>query len=393
MRVGVFLELGSPTAGGGYRFQDDVFAAFVAAAQASQHEFVVVCDAEMAAALAGGMPPNVTIRTLTAPRVPCGELLQRVPLLRRYVARRVEVQPVPEGVDFMWFVGAPGRVAEVPYATVVWDLQHRSHSWFPEVSARGQWDHRERLYQAVLQRASIVIVGTEVGKSEVILFYGVPAERIIVLPHPTPAFALNAVPAEIDLEKKYGLLRPFIFYPAQFWAHKNHVNLLHAVARLRERSDLNLQLALVGSDQGNRAHVEERIRALGLAHQVKMLGFVPQADLVHLYRSCLALTYVSFCGPENLPPLEAFALGCPVIAADIPGAREQLGEAALFVRPEDPEHIAQAIERLAGDADLRQRLIQAGLGRARRFTADDFVRGVLAALDRFEVVRRSWAPG
>jgi glycosyltransferase involved in cell wall biosynthesis len=147
----------------------------------------------------------------------------------------------------------------------------------------------------------------------------------------------------------------------------------------------------VGSDQGSRAHVEEPDRSLALSGQVKMLGFVPQADLVHLYRSCLALTYVSFCGPENLPLLEAFALGCPVIAADIAGAREQLGEAALFVRPEDPEHIARAIEQLAGDDALRQRLARAGLGRARRFTADDFVRGVFAALDRFEAVRRSWA--
>jgi glycosyltransferase involved in cell wall biosynthesis len=43
------------------------------------------------------------------------------------------------------------------------------------------------------------------------------------------------------------------------------------------------------------------------------------------------LRYPSFFGAENLPPLEAFALGCPVIAADMPGAREQLGDAAILV--------------------------------------------------------------
>jgi glycosyltransferase involved in cell wall biosynthesis len=112
---------------------------------------------------------------------------------------------------------------------------------------------------------------------------------------------------------------------------------------------------------------------------------------MQLYRGCVALTYVSFCGPENLPPLEAFAIGCPVIAADIGGAAEQLGEAAILVNPEDPAEIAKAIKRMMEDPAARQWLIEMGHARAARFTSTDFVRGMLSIFDRFESVRRSWA--
>ena len=122
---------------------------------------------------------------------------------------------------------------------------------------------------------------------------------------------------------------------------------------------------------------------------VSFLGFVPLEDLVALYRGAFALSYVTFFGPENLPTLEAFALGCPVIASDVSGAREQLGDAALFVDPRNPSEIAAAIKSLQDD-DLRRSLIDKGRARAERWTAKDFVRGVFNAFDEFEPVRRCW---
>ncbi len=125
---------------------------------------------------------------------------------------------------------------------------------------------------------------------------------------------------------------------------------------------------------------------------MRFLGFIAREDLLALYRNAMALVYPSFCGPENLPPLEAFAVGCVVLAVDVPGAREQLGDAALLVDPKDPVAIASAIRTLSEDSALRETLRQRGFARASRWTGKDYVKCVLSILDEFEAVRRCWRP-
>jgi glycosyltransferase involved in cell wall biosynthesis len=100
---------------------------------------------------------------------------------------------------------------------------------------------------------------------------------------------------------------------------------------------------------------------------------------------------MTFFGPDNLPPLEAFAFGCPVIASNVSGASEQLGDAALLVDPRDPDGIAKSILSLYQDPKLRLTLIQRGRERSQRWTAQDFVRGIFKLLDEFEPFRRCWA--
>jgi glycosyltransferase involved in cell wall biosynthesis len=291
----------------------------------------------------------------------------------------------------IWCMSHGTAFFDIPYIATVWDLEHRVKPWFPEITAAGLWSDREQGFAQDLPRATYVVVGTEVGRREVERFYGVPGERVRILPHPTPRFALEAGPqVGTGAAQRHGLRPGYLLYPAQFWAHKNHVNLLLGLKLLKEREGLALELALVGSDKGNRAHVERVIGECGLEGQVQMLGFVSQEDLVWLYREALALSYMSFSGPENMPPLEAFALGCPVVASRIAGAEEQLGAAALLVDPRDPADIARGIKAVHDDARLREELRAKGLARARRWTGREFVRGVFALLDEFEPVRRAW---
>jgi glycosyltransferase involved in cell wall biosynthesis len=137
--------------------------------------------------------------------------------------------------------------------------------------------------------------------------------------------------------------------------------------------------------------VRNRIDEMGLRDAVIVRGFVERAELIALYQHALALTYVSTCGPENLPPLEAFALGCPVIATDVPGAREQLGDAAVIVPQTDPAAIAQAILDVHGDPTRRAALVAAGRTLAAGRTAVDFARGLLAAVQPFAQKRKNWS--
>lgn len=167
------------------------------------------------------------------------------------------------------------------------------------------------------------------------------------------------------------------------------MNLLIAIKQLSDEG-LRIPLMLTGSDFGNQNFVKAKIHELGLDEQVKLLGFVETPELISLYQNALAMTYLSFFGPENLPPLEAFALGCPVIAAKVDGAEEQIGDAGLLVDPADPEAIADAIRGLYKDKNLRSDLIARGRAIATRWSSDDFVKGVFKILDEFEPIRRNW---
>jgi glycosyltransferase involved in cell wall biosynthesis len=392
LNVAVFAAFPAEHKGGGYTFETEILQSLEALqGEAAGHRFCVVSFDD------GGQQARVERR-----KIPRSAFIERAAaaVSRRLTGRVIVPRSMaaPEralrdmGADFVWFASAGAHFGvDLPYVTVVWDVEHRNYPYFPELSARGQWQIREAAYSTFLPRATYVITGTQVGRREVERFYGVPGERVRVLAHPTPRFALEAGPkVGAGAAQRHGLKPGYLVYPAQFWAHKNHVNLLLALKHLREREGLRPELALLGSDKGNQAHVERVIREAGLDGQVKMLGFVPQEDLVGLYREALALTYVSFCGPENMPPLEAFALGCPVVASRIGGAQEQLGDAALLVDPRDPADIARGIKAVHDDARLREELRTRGFARARRWTGREFVRGVFKLLDEFEPVRRAF---
>ena len=111
---------------------------------------------------------------------------------------------------------------------------------------------------------------------------------------------------------------------------------------------------------------------------------------LQLYRKAAALAYVSWCGPENLPPLEAFALGCPVVASDIPGADEQLGGSAILVDPGSPDAIAAALAKVISSSETRADMIKRGRKHAMRWTARHYVDGAFDRIDSFAPILRCW---
>lgn len=397
MHIGLITTRVSPHAGGAFTFERELLDALSRLSSSCDHQFSIIYRDGRVTDLGGGeIRPRgghrrAKLKSFAARSMP-------------WLARSWRRQSPGEGVhwldlyvqqleiDLAWFLSPAKRPLNVPYFTVVWDLQHRLQPHFPEVSSRGEWQVRESMYAQVLRRASGVIAGTEAGRAEIERFYQVPPERVHILPHPTPSFALR--PPEVDdtsVLNHFNLQPGFLLYPAQFWSHKNHAGLLQTLIILRERYQLTPTLVLVGSDQGNRTHVEKLCQRWNLSAQVRFLNFVSREQLIALYRQAACLSYVSFFGPENLPPLEAFALGCPVVASRVSGAEEQLADAAMLADPHCPQEIADAIARVLREPNLRQQLISLGHQRAKRFTGDDFVRGMLQAVDRFQNVRQCWA--
>ena len=393
MHVGAVIAGFDPQSGGGHTFEQEILWALKDAAPSSAHHFTVLAPSASAESLKQVLSGSLDVAAVPQHTGRVGSMLFReIEAVRAHWRRPSDLDRVARAqkIDFIWFISAHQQRTDLPYMTVVWDIQHRATPWFPEMSADGVWDSRDASHRWFLQRATKIVTGTEIGRAQLTQFFQIPFENVLILPHPTPSYALNAAPGEsASAVANLGMKKPFVLYPAQFWPHKNHANLLLAISDLKRRGQV-IHLGLVGSDKGNRKFVADLAAREGISEQVHFLGFVSREDLVALYRDALALTYVSWCGPENLPPLEAFALGCPVIASQIPGANEQLGEAVLMCEPGDPKSISSAVEELLVDAALRARLIAAGHARARRFSPSDYVAGAIGFLDQFATIRRCW---
>jgi glycosyltransferase involved in cell wall biosynthesis len=386
MRVGILSPIAPERIGGGYTFEQETFERVLELAPGSKHQFVIFegfrgSKAEIKA-------PGFKYVQLERP--PFDFLVVRK---RVYPWERSWIDDVlnREKIEFFLNTTFEAVTLKIPFLAIVWDLQHRLQPFFPEVSANGVWEGRENFYSQVLKRAAFVIVGTQAGKKEVQTFYGVPDENIRILPHPTPGFALEESARDSVELAKYNLPANYVFYPAQFWSHKNHAAILRAILHLKRTDNLSLPVVFTGSDQGNETYVRELVQQMQISDQVFFLGHVSRPTLKALYQNALALCYISFFGPENLPPLEAFGLGCPVIAADVPGASEQLGDAAIRVNPANELEIAQALKLLFHDRVKREELVRRGKERARRFTGRDFAKGLFDLLDEFEPIRRCWS--
>ncbi|OSQ31874.1 glycosyltransferase family 1 protein [Thalassospira sp. MCCC 1A03138] len=395
MKIGICLGNFHQDTGGAFTFQNEVFNAIFPFIRDSNHSFFALTENDTI--LKNNNEKSKEIEHLKIDTSSLDKFKNNLssysPLIRRLLRSPGPLQrtALKHELDLLWHVGGGAHeVTDTPYIATVWDLQHRMTPWFPEMSALGTWDAREQSYKYFLQRASFIITGTEVGKQELMQLYGIPAPRVRILPHPTPSFALSSAKQETDIRQKKGISGDYVVYPAQFWPHKNHANLLLALKELRERHETKLQLVLVGSNKGNENYIRQLAEDLGLTSQVVFCGFVSKSELIDLYQNAQMLVYPSICGPENLPPLEAFALGCPVAAADIPGAREQLKDAAIFFDPLAPSDIVKAIHTVYTQKSLALDLKKMGKIRAESWKPHDFCSGIYELIEEFSKIRRNW---
>jgi glycosyltransferase involved in cell wall biosynthesis len=400
MKVGFFLGGNIPQIGGNFTFEDTVFNALLNVE--SQHEFYVFYYGPGRRQESSSVTFVPLSRPVNGPRDMFKRdfLFRAFRVLRKIISRvwRMPVYPTPlerasreHQIELMWFLTHRFEEVSIPFATTVLDLAHRTHPFFPEVSAGGLWENREEHFRSTIPKAAYVITGTEAGKMEIMRFYHVREDRVKVLPFPVIDFTKYAGNTAPKVIKKFGISSPYLFYPAQFWPHKNHVVLLQAVKLLKEKYSLDFSLVFTGSDKGNMRFVKEKTAELGLEGKVHFLGFVSIEDLIGLYQNAFAMTYVSFFGPDNLPPLEAFALGCAVIAGNSAGAVEQMGDAALLIDQSSENQVADAVKRLHDAPEVRRILIEKGRSRIVNLSTYNYVNGIVSVIDEFASYRRCWS--
>ncbi len=282
-------------------------------------------------------------------------------------------------------------LVKIPAAIAIHDVHHRLNPQFPEVAQQGKYTMREYLNRRATKVAKYIFVDSEDSKQDIIDCYNVPADRVVVLRFVAPKYLGKNISKQQVEEflNKHNLPRKFIFYPAQFWRHKNHWNLVKALAILKKRNFI-APLALIGSKQeewGEFNRVMELIKDSGLEKQVYYLGYVDSDEVNILYRLAMAFVMPVLIGPTYIPILEAWQAECPVLYSNIKACKEQAGDAALLFDPTNPEEIAEKIELIWDNKGLRKQLIANGKERLRIWSWDNFKNKIKEIITDFEDIK------
>jgi len=314
---------------------------------------------------------------------PVGRQQQEADLNRRNRRQFVSEQLRHEGVELMLFP-SPLSIAfetDTPYVMAIHDLQHRLQPEFPEVSANGEWERREYLFRNGTRYATLLLADSEVGKEDILNFYedyGVTPDQVKVLPFLPACYLMPEISEEEcnRVRKTHQLPERYLFYPAQFWPHKNHMRIVQAVALLKDRG-MAVDVVFCGSSAGKiRSHTFREIMEFaaraGIERNIHYRGYVSDHDMSGLYAGAAGLIMPTFFGPTNIPVLEAWSLGCPVLTSDIRGIREQVQDAGILADPRSVECIADGIARLWTDERLAKDLARRGKGRLAAYTPQDY---------------------
>ena len=256
-------------------------------------------------------------------------------------AYKRSIKNLSEKIDIIYYI-APIKdiLPDFPFIFTVWDVGHLNTYPFPELSMYYAFETRLNFYKYNLQKALIIFSESNYGKKQLTQHLNIFPDKIYVL----PMLASNVVDINTLAKKPDSISNDckFIHYPAHFWAHKNHINLIDGFKDVKKEYP-ELKLVLSGLDKGVKTHVINYISHYGLWPNIILTDRFTLQELKWVYQNSLALVYPSFLGPSNMPLIEAKELNCPVACSNLEGHIEQLGDYALYFDPKHPSQISKAI--------------------------------------------------
>ncbi len=212
-------------------------------------------------------------------------------------------------------------------------------------------------------RANLVTTVSEYVRREVLDQLQLEPDRVVAIPNGVILPDALPLPPHTVCGSD-----PYVLYVGGHEPRKNLAAVLHALAHYWQHHDPTLQLRLTGRVEALSEQARTAYSSLPHPERVTFLGSLNEQDLAAAYRGAQALLLLSEAEGFGLPVLEAFAHGCPVVAAERASLPEVVGNAGLLVNPDDPAEVARALARIRSDPALRQTCSVRGLTRARQFT-------------------------
>jgi glycosyltransferase involved in cell wall biosynthesis len=248
-----------------------------------------------------------------------------------------------------------------------------------------------RLRLRAVRESDRIIALSEACKRDIAAVFQVPPQKIAAVPlavgeefYPvTEEHHIKAVLA------KYGIRGKYLLYLGGLDYRKNLFTLLHAYKSLLERDLWKGRLVIAGHGvKRETIKVQQMVRSLGLRENVVLPGFIAGEDLPALYSGAQVFVFPSLYEGFGLPPLEAMACGTPVITSDVSSLPDIVGDAAITIDPHNAQELAGAILHILEDPELRVRLQNKGLARAKIFSWEETAKRTLEIYEEVFAERR-----
>ena len=166
---------------------------------------------------------------------------------------------------------------------------------------------------------------------------------------------------------KYNVIKPYIFCLGADDPRKNTLRLVNAYLKLVQEKGIEEMLVICGYRGWENSPAYKEVLRVGAGNRVKFLPFVSMEELRSLYQQALLFIYPSLYEGFGIPILEAFTVGCPVIASNVTSLPEIGGDAVLYCDPKSTDNLTQTIDALIYDPVLRKTLVERGHIRASKF--------------------------
>jgi glycosyltransferase involved in cell wall biosynthesis len=270
-----------------------------------------------------------------------------------------------------------------PFAFTLHDLQEK---YFPRYFTIAQRAWRAVVNRSLSHAAAIIVCESGHVKSDIERFLSVNASRIAIIAAPPVSAFSQADLSDVSLQNTrvaLGLPGSYIFYPAQFFPHKNHLRLIDAFASFNKRFP-QCHLVLTGKEHLEFDKVMSRVQELHLTQSVTHLGYVETKHLAAIYKLATLVVVPTLFESVSIPIYEAFIVGTPVCASNVVALPEQVGDAAVLFDPTSVPDIARAIGDTFADSALRTELVIRGKRRIFGLSMENYAKELAALLERVE---------
>lgn len=256
----------------------------------------------------------------------------------------------------------------IPTLSIVYDLQFLD---YPDFFTEQERFYRQLHFDQTCRLADHIATISEFTRQSVLKNSDVPPERIttihIGMVHD---YSGDSNPEELRIALGRLELSPqgYLFYPANFWAHKNHKALLQGFKIFRQNHPgSDLKIVFTGALDDRREFLLAEAKQMGLDRHIVAPGFLPDQEIGILYRGAKGIIFPSLYEGFGIPLLEAMQAGIPVACSNVTSLPEIGGDAVLYFDPRNILEISQAIETLTFNDTIRSQLIKKGYDRLQLF--------------------------